>query len=244
MKMISADAMLEAAAYALVGERCRQSYIHDIRGGLQALHSAIELLTRAARTPGENERLADKAATLARRTLANYENMLVELMSQVTPHGESDAVIEVGAVVNDVLQFVRNDASAKSVVFRLQAQPGVFILAPARKFRLLLVGLCSATIDELAAGAVVDVVIARRDMQASIEFSSAMRCPALPSTDQLWRAAGAVLPLYDLLLVLTRRWACASGGALEVSAQPGAGSVVLIRLPVSPTSLEAVPSAF
>jgi signal transduction histidine kinase len=220
MKPILPQDLLEAAAWALVGERCRRSYLHDVRGGLQALQSAVELLARAAKSPGDNERIADKAITLARRALGNYESSLVELVDQLTPHLENAATVDVGLALAEVLRFVHNDAGAKSITFRSQPVAGIFIRAEAQKFRLLLLGLCAAAIDELAPGAVVDVDISRDSSQMCIAFFSDMRSPPLLTGEELWSAAAVELPAYEFLLALTRRWACANGGGVELSSQP------------------------
>ena len=215
MKAISSIDLLEAAAYALVGERCRQSYLHDIRGGLQSLHSAVELLARAAVSPAENPALAEKASALARRAVQNHEKSLTELLNQLAPIEERAGTVDVGELVAVVLRFIRNDAAGKSINFRFAPSAEVLVVAQPHKFRLLILGLCSALIDAAAPGAVVDVAVARAHLDAMVEFRSSIPCPTIQNPQALWRAGEAVSSAYELLLALTQHWVSVNGGRLE-----------------------------
>jgi signal transduction histidine kinase len=215
MKAIPSIDLLEAAAYALVGERCRQSYLHDIRGGLQSLHTAVELLVRAAMSTGENPALAEKATAIARRAVQNHEKSLAELLDQLTPSKETAATVNVGEVVSEVLRFIINEASGKSISFRFEPAPEVLVVAQPRKLRLLILGLSSSLIDAAAPRAVIDVAVARENRDAMIEFRSSVPCPALRSPEDLWHSGGAMSSPYELLLVLTQSWASTNGGRLE-----------------------------
>jgi signal transduction histidine kinase len=232
---LSPEELREAAAYALVTQRCRASHLHELRGGLQALNSAVELLARAAKNPGENPALAEKAVALARRALQNHEQALIELVNQVAPQVETAGTVNVGDMLSDVLRFIRTDAANKSISFRLASATDVLLRAPAHKLRLLLLGLCSTLADGLQAGTVVDVSVSRMERIALIEFR-----PALPaeSSASAPTSASAASPLYELLLDVARRWVSAGGGSLDVSF--GADSPAVLRIS-HPTS--ATPSA-
>jgi hypothetical protein len=219
MQAISPIDMLEAAAYALVSGRCSLSYLHDIRGGMQALHSAIELLVRAANTPGGNPALAEKAAALARRAILTQEKSLLELVNQITPQTELGSRVDVGDLLSDVLHFIRNDAAGRSITFRLQAAADVKVLAHPLKFRLLMLGLSTTLIDGLDAGSVVDVAVAQSDCEALVEFRSAATY-SLVNPEDLWSPAGARSSPSELLVALTQHWAVANGGRLELSTDP------------------------
>ena len=90
MKAVSFTQVLDAAAYALIGERCQQAYIHDIRGGLQAINSAVELLARSVKSPAQNGALLEKASALghriAKRSLAR-SCMSGRFGIRAIPHG-------------------------------------------------------------------------------------------------------------------------------------------------------------
>lgn len=231
MKTLSSIDLLEAAAYALVSERCRSSYLHDIRGGLQALHGAIELLVRAAKIPG-NSAIADKAAGLARSALLNHEKSLFELVDQITPRQASATPVNVGEMVGDVLRFVRNDAAGKSITLRFQESEELHVLAQAHKFRLLVLGLSITLTDGLAAGAIVHVKVTRSGANAVIEFSSIVPCASIPRPEELWHSAAVPPSPSELLLSLTRVWASANGGTLELSAESHSSNAVRLYYPL------------
>ena len=217
MKAISPLDVLGAAAYALVSERCRQSYLHDIRGGLQTLNSAVELLIRAANSPGDNAALAEKASVLARRAVLKHEKSLVDLVNDVTPQSEVASRVNVGDLMSEVQRFVAGDFANKSVSLRLHSTADLCVLAERHRFRLLILGLVCVLADELAPGSVVDVTLARSDSHALIEFHSAMSCHSMPEAGNPWELPGAMSSPRELLLALTQQWTVAHGGELELS---------------------------
>jgi signal transduction histidine kinase len=226
MKAITSVDMLEAAAYALVSERCRASYIHDIRGGLQALYGGVELLARAAKSPA-NTGLADKAADIARSALAKHEKSLVDLLDQLTPRPESAAPINVGELFGDIVQFIRNDVANKSITFHLDAARDIVVLAEANKIRLLLLGLSITLTDGLTAGTIVDVKVARSAHYALIQYASVVACPVIPTLEEIWGSTEPVPSTRELLLSLAQSWAAGNGGRLEVPVDAGANRVRL-----------------
>ncbi len=230
MKAIGPIDMLEAAAYALVSERCRASYIHDIRGGLQGLYGGVELLARAAKST-DNPGLADKAAGLARSALAKHEKSLVDLVDKLTPRPESAARVDIGGLLADILQFIRNDVANKAITFRLEAARDLPVLAEAHKIRLLLLGLSITLTDGLAAGTVVDVKVTRSDQFALIQYASVVPCPVIPTVDEIWGSTDPVSSARELLLSVTQYWASANGGRLEVSVEAAGASAVRLYYP-------------
>jgi len=225
--------VFEAAAYALVGERCRQSYLHQVRGGLQSLHTAVELLVRAAATPGDNPALAERAAALARRALQNHEKSMAELFNELAPMQESADSLNVGEVVAEVLRFIRNDAAGRSITFRVESATDVWVMAQPHKLRLLLLGLVTSLIDAAAPGAVIDVAVARAIPHAMIEFRSGVLCPAFPDPQHLWQSGTTPGSAYELLLALTQRWSTANGGRLEPPVDPQVPGALRIYYPLA-----------
>jgi hypothetical protein len=232
VKPLPLSDVLEAAAYAVVGERCRQAHLHDARGELQTLHSAIELLARAAKTPGENAAMAEKASALAKRALANHEKSLVELLNRMTPHDANMATVNVGQLVGEVLRILRNDALSKSIDFRFTAAADVSIEAQPNLCEMVILGLCAMTIDELAAGASIAVTVGRLDSQAYIEWKSDIPWPAVRRPEELWHSARASLSPYELLLAVAWRWTTTNGGRVELPADPHARGALRIYYPL------------
>lgn len=215
MKALSLGDVLDAAAYAFVGERCRDAHIHDIRGELQTLQSSLELLARAARNPGENIALAEKATALARRALANHEKSLVDFVNQTTPHEEAAVAVDVCDMVNRALLILRNDVANKSITFKVESAADLRILAQPHRSRLLILGLLAMTIDELSAGSVVKVLLSREDSQVVIEIQSDAIGRAIRAPEDLWSGGAQTVTPRDLLLAVTSRWAAANGGRVS-----------------------------
>jgi len=61
MNELQAGDVLDAAVQTLINERCRRAYMHDMRGGLQAIYSSLELLARSAKHAAQNPALIDVA---------------------------------------------------------------------------------------------------------------------------------------------------------------------------------------
>lgn len=230
MALSPAD-LLEAAAYSLVTARCRTSYVHEIRGGLQALNSAVELLARAVKNPGENLALAEKAVALARRALLNHEQALLEFVNQVAPQPEIAGAVDVGELMSEVLRFIRNDAANKSITFRLASTPDVRVRAQPRTLRLFALGLCATLIDGLDPGTVVDVTVSRSDQSAVIELGPVVPGASTRTPEQFLDYRGATLPLYELLLSLTRQWLATNGGSLDMPEETDLPRVLRISYP-------------
>jgi hypothetical protein len=225
--------VLEAAAYALISERWHRTYVHDMRSGLQTLRNALELLGRAARTPGENLAALERSVALAKRAMDTHEHFLTALMQQTTRHDEAAAPMNLGEVVGEVLRFTRTGASAKSIAFRAESIPDALIVAQPCKCRLLLLGICTVWIEELGPGAAVDVSVRRSGPDALVEFKSELPCPAVRDPAELWRAAQNALTPYELMVSLTRQWAGSRGGRLECGPEPDLRNALRIYYPMA-----------
>jgi signal transduction histidine kinase len=215
---ISSPQLLDAAAWSVVGERCRQSYLHDLRGSLQVFHSAVELLVRAANSPGGNAALAEKASALARRAIESHEILLAEVFNQITPQKEAPATVNVGELVGNVLRFLRGDFARKSIILQVQSAENVLVLAQEHKFRLIILGLVSSLADALAPGSLIEVAVTRLDSNAVVEFKSNMPPPSILQPEQLWNSPGATISPYQLLLSVAQRWLSENQGLLELPA--------------------------
>jgi hypothetical protein len=191
------------------------------------------LLVRAAMSPGENSALAEKASALARRAVQNHEKSLAELLSQLTPMKETAASVNVGELVAEVLRFTRNDAAGKSITLRIESATDVWVVAQARQFRLLVLGLVSSLIDAAAPGAALDIAVARAIPDAMIEFRSSVPCPAVLNPEDLWHSGGAMSSMHELLLALTHRWVSNNEGRLEPPAGPHLPNALRIYYPLA-----------
>jgi hypothetical protein len=214
MNGVNSTQILDAAAYALVTERCRQAYIHDIRGGLQALTAAIELLALSAKAP-DNPVLLEKAHAIARRAMATHEQSLLELMQRVAPNDEPATRVNIGEVVNDALRILRNDALVKSISFTSALSPDLFISAQAHRCHLLILGLNAMAIDALPKGSSIDVTLVSTGSHALLEFNSALRYSRIPNPADFGPGRPS-MPPYELLLALTSQWVGLNEGRIEL----------------------------
>jgi hypothetical protein len=210
MKTVSRSDIVDAAAHALIAGCCRESYLHDIRGGLQALGSAVELLARAAQNPVPNQALAEKAAALARRALANHETSLLALLSELLPQSEAASTVNVGETLHEVLRFIKGDAGRRSITFTLTSPADVRVLTQARRFRLLMLGMSSTLADGLDPGTAVAVTVSAAASEALIEFRPSLPAPSTPDLEQ---------PLHAWLLEWMRQWPVGCGGRLELDSE-------------------------
>jgi hypothetical protein len=216
MKSLNFTEVLDAAAYALVAERCRQAYLHDIRGGLQAINTAIELLSRSAKDPVANGALIEKAAALAQRALATHEQTLIDLVKRMAPSDEPVSTVDLSEVLQGALHFLRNDAFAKSISYRLALTPGVLISTQADKCRLLMLGLNAMAIDALETGSIVEVGVSPAGSDALVELTFALPYSLVRNTADFGPGRSA-LPAYELMLALSAQWAGGNGGRVELA---------------------------
>jgi hypothetical protein len=225
--------LVDAAAWSLVAERCRRSYLHDLRGGLQVFHSAVELLVRAANSPGANAAVADKASALARRAIESHGKMLAELFNQITPQKEAPTALNVGELVGDALRLFRGEFANKSLTFQLRSAQNVMVVAQAHKFRMIILGLAATLADGLAPGSLVEVAVRRHDSNAVVEFKTDLPPSSILEPEQLWNAPEGTLSLYELLLSVAQRWLSANRGFLELPARAQVPGALRICYPIT-----------
>lgn len=233
MSALSSLDLVDAAAWSLVVERCRRSYLHDLRGGLQVFHSAVELLVRAANSPGANAAVADKASALARRAIESHEKMLAELFNQITPQKEAPTALNVGELVGDALRLFRGEFANKSLTFQLRSAQNVLVVAQAHKFRMIILGLAAALADGLAPGSLVEVTVSRDESNAVVEFKTDLPPSSILRPEQLWNAPQGTLSLYELLLTVAQRWLSANRGFLELPARAQVPGALRICYPIT-----------
>jgi signal transduction histidine kinase len=162
--------VLAAAARANIHRRFAASYAHDVRGTMQALFSALELLGRSAQSGGNPARI-EKACELARRAMSNHEKSTMDVLSSLAQESIEAEPTDLGALVVEVAHFLRNDAAATGV--KLTAAPAeVFVTAPRAELRTLLVGLLAAAIDATPSGRELHASAAQNGDDAVVTIDS------------------------------------------------------------------------
>jgi len=235
MNTWQAGDILDAAVKTLISERCRRAYIHDMRGGLQAVYSSVEVLARSAKHNAANTALIDNASSMAKRAMAAHEQALVDIVDQVTGRDDLPTVLNLASVVKQAQQFLRNDALSKGIKFGLSGCEDMVLLSQRNRLRSLLLGLLALGIDGLPAGAELHVELRRVDGYALLELRSDLAYNAILEAEDLLCHEPVNLHPQDLVLEFARRWIKGRGGRMEIHSLVGAQTGLRIYYPLAAT---------
>jgi hypothetical protein len=222
MNTWQAGDVLDAAVQTLINERCHRAYIHDMRGGLQAVYSSLEVLARSAKYGTPNTVLIENASSIAKRAMANHEQALVDIVNQVTGPDEVPTVVNLASLVNQAQQFLRNDALSKGIQLGLSGSEDVLVLSQRNKLRSLILGLLALGIDGLPTGAELRVELRRADDYALLELRSDLTYNDIREAEDLLCHEPVDLCPQELVLGFARRWITANGGRVEIHSPVGA----------------------
>jgi len=233
MNELQAGDVLDAAVQTLINERCRRAYMHDMRGGLQAIYSSLELLARSAKHAAQNPALIDGAATIAKRAMANYEQSMVAIVNQVTGPGEAPVVLNLWTLVQQAQQFLRNDALGKEITLGLSGRDDLQVLSEPNKLRSLILGLLALSIDASPAGADLKVELSCSDGFAVVELRSHLTYDAIREAQDLLCREPVNLKPQDLVLGYASRWIMANGGRVEIPCASGTPAGLRLYYPLA-----------
>jgi signal transduction histidine kinase len=225
--------VLDAAVQTLINERCRRAYMHDMRGGLQAIYSSLELLTRSAKHAVQNPALIDGAASIAKRAMANYEQSMIAIVNQVTGPGDAPAILNLATLVQQAQQFLRNDALAKQIALGLSGRNDLLVLSEPNKLRSVILGLLALGIDASPTGAELHVELSTAEafavleLRSQVTFDTIREAQDLPSCDRL------SLTHQELVLGFARRWLTTNGGRMLVPCANDARSGLRLLYPLA-----------
>jgi signal transduction histidine kinase len=225
--------VLDAAVQTLINERCRRAYMHDMRGGLQAIYTSFEALARSAKHGAQNAALIDNASSIAKRAMAHHEQALVEIVNQVTGPEDTPAVVNLESLVKQAQQFLRNEALCKGITLGLSGEHDVLVFSKRNKLRSLILGLLALGIDELTAGAELQVELSRVDGYALLELRSELTYNAIREAEDLLCRKPAGLGPHELVLGFARRWIVANGGRVEIHSPGGVQAGLRIYYPLA-----------
>ncbi len=207
---------VEAAARATINERCASAFLHDIRGTMQALFSAFELLGRSAKLSGDNSLRVEKACDLARRAITRHEKSTLDMLQLLTLQHCPAVAVDLGELVNEVIHFLRNEAAGKDLALRVSSVPSLTVWAERNRLQTLLVGLLTAAIDAAPSGSELPLAVRREGNDAVVCIGSAAAFDEIdpPSQPLDWHS-----PLHprQLTLVFARQFLEANGGRLEIA---------------------------
>jgi hypothetical protein len=213
--------VLDAAVQTLINERCHRAYIHDMRGGLQAVYSSLEVLARSAKHGTPNTVLIENASSIAKRAMANHEQALVDIVNQVTGPDDAPAVVNLATLVKQAQQFLRNDALSKGIKLSLSGSEDLLVFTQRNKLRSLILGLYALGIDGLPTGADLQVELSPVDGYALLELRSALTYEDIREAEDLLCHEPVDLRPQELVLGFARRWISANGGRVEIHSPAG-----------------------
>lgn len=222
MNTWQAGDVLDAAVQTLINERCHRAYIHDMRGGLQAVYSSLEVLARSAKHGTPNTGLIENASSIAKRAMANHEQALVDIVNQVTGPDDVPTVVNLASLVQHAQQFLRNDALSKGIRLGLSGCEDVLVFSQRNKLRSLILGLLALGIDGLPTGAELHVQLRRVEGYALLELRSDLTYNDIREAEELLCHEPVDLRPQELVLGFARRWITANGGRVEIHSPVGA----------------------
>jgi signal transduction histidine kinase len=213
---LSLTDLYEAAARATINERCAPAYLHDVRGSMQALFGALELLGRSARAGGGDLARVEKACDLARRALSRHEKSTIDALQVLTSQQSMAAAVEVGALTRDVVHFLRNDATNKAIRFTVASSQGLNVWADRTKLQTLLAGLLTAAIDETRVGGELPISIDHIGDDVAVSIGSHAGYDDIHAAPDLSRRSTLRFQPKELTLLFAREFLAANGGRLTV----------------------------
>jgi signal transduction histidine kinase len=229
---LQAGDVLDAAVQTLINERCSRAYMHDMRGGLQAIYSSLELLARSAKQAAQNPALVDGAASIAKRAMANYEQSMIAIVNQVTGPGDAPAVLNLSTLVQQAQQFLRNDALGKQIALGLSGRNDLLVFGEPNKLRSVILGLLALGIDASPTGAELHVELSAAEAFAVLEL-----CSQVTYDDAVREADPPCCHVthtpQELVLGFARRWLTANGGRMEVPCASAARSGLRLFYPLA-----------
>ncbi len=216
--------LLEAAALWLINRRSREAYLHEVRGGLHALYSALELLSRSAQLRGGDTAMAERAASIARRAMSNYEPVVLNIVESLTHQSDGGTLTEVdlGTLTQEVIRFLRADIANKRLELRMTVEQDVRVRACRETARSWILGLLLTSVDGSPADQPLAITLRREDAQALLVIAS-----NLQDTGQ-----AAPQRADALIRAMAARWAESQGGRVEFGPAGVAGDEIRVYYPL------------
>jgi signal transduction histidine kinase len=216
------------AARAAINERCASAFLHDVRGTMQALFSAFELLGRSARVSGANPARVEKAWDLVRRAISNHEKSTLDVLQMLTLQPAAATAVDLAELITEVTHFLRNEAASKYLTVTVSATPEVRVSVERAKLQTLIVGLMTAAIEETPAGAELRLSVGRQGGDAVLTFGSHAGLGTLRDCAELLTGPLTALRPRELTLLFARHFLAENGGRLDIDPAPfPAGSMTL-----------------
>lgn len=219
----------ELTLHAMLSEKYRQAYLHDMRGGLQAIRNSLELLARTMKTADANPAVAEKAADLAKRALAGHEKALEQTVDHLIPRDEPAVAVDLAALLRELLGFLQNTIAARGLPVHFTDAGNISVSAQPGRLRLVLLALLSSAIDFPAKLTALNVTLRREANDVYLELPGGdafERVDAAPG-DTEWGTEER-----RLTWSVSRQFLEANGGSLACPADGAAAGILRIGYPL------------
>jgi signal transduction histidine kinase len=207
--------LYEAAALATINERFAPAYLHDVRGTMQALFSAMELLLRSAQTGADRARV-EKACDLAKRAIANHEKSTMDVFRLLTLERDDTVNVDLNRMIQEVAHILRNDAAVRGVKISVTTTTDLVVAAEKGKLHTLLLGLLAAGIDSLPAGSELQVSTTRRAGEAIVAIDAGAAYADFMCTNERSQRSPTALRAHELTFLFAERFLTGNGGCLTL----------------------------
>lgn len=134
---------------------------------------------------------------------------MLEMVKQITSENGSTEAIDLGALLDDIMRFLRNDIASKQIGVSVSRSRELTVHAQKHKLRLILLGQIAQCIDDCETGSELRIRLDRSNSYAVLELSSTQG-PQAPRKQP-------PLEPRKLVLDMARQWLCAHGGRMEQS---------------------------
>jgi signal transduction histidine kinase len=213
---LSMTDLYEAAARATINERCAPAFLHDVRGSLQAIFGALELLGRSAKANGGDLARVEKACDLARRAISRHEKSTIDTLQMLASQQSMAGAVEVGALVTGIVHFLRNDAGSKDVRITVGISKELHVWADRVKLQTLLAGLLTAAIDAIRTGGELPVSVDRVGNDVAVSIGSDAGYEDIHALTDLSQRVSPRFQPKELTLLFAREFLAANRGRLTV----------------------------
>lgn len=230
MRQKSLEQVLRLVLQGMLNEQFAGAYLHDMRGGLQAMRNSIELLTRSARGIGDPAAV-DRAAELAKRALAGHERTLSGVIDDMVVRDEPPASVDVAALLREVLVFLQNAIAAKELIPCDPPASSLYVTGERKKLHLCLMALISNVIDYLPRGAALNVRLYRDAEELFLEIPGGNLYETVGLSDDGKGLPGEIGQL-ELTLKVCRAIVGAHGGRIVFRSDDSGDGVLQICHPV------------
>jgi len=225
---------------------------HDLRAPLHALTLNVELLRGdfelAASQPEQAGRDARERFDLVSREIGRLSRMLQELLSQGGPPRDRPRVFGLRRLLTEVLALTRPGAARQHVVTHLRLPPQrVAVLGARDHLKQAFINLLANALEAMPDGGELELELALKDGRAVVNLRDSGQGMPPDVLAKAFRMHYTTKPGGSGIGLFTARAAVESlGGTLELQSQEGAGTLVVIGLPLAafdaPKQVTCLPS--